>query len=62
MISPAVLMFVQYIINVVVNNPVGGGGGGGTSLSEANYWINYNGVAFLIEFLDWGRTISGFPG
>ena len=25
-------------------------------------WIDYNGVAFLIELLEWGRTSSGFLG
>ena len=25
-------------------------------------WIDYNGVAFLIELLEWGRIFSGFGG
>ena len=25
-------------------------------------WIDYNGVAFSIELLEWGRTFSGFGG
>ena len=25
-------------------------------------WSDYNGVAFLIEFLEWGRTFSDFWG
>ena len=25
-------------------------------------WIDYNGVAFAIELLEWGRTFSGFWG
>ena len=25
-------------------------------------WIDYNGVAFLIELLEWGRTFSDFLG
>ena len=47
-------------------------GGGGTSLQEANgrmrrwmgshfhVWIDYNGVAFSMELLEWGRTFSDF--
>ena len=50
------------------------GGGGGTSLQEANGkicrwmgshfhdWINYNGVAFSKELLEWGRPFSDFWG
>ena len=50
-----------------------GGGGGGVVLpykgkmgmcrwlgSHFHDWIDYNGVVFLIELLEWGRTISGF--
>ena len=25
-------------------------------------WIDYNGVTFFIELLEWGRTFSGFLG
>ena len=25
-------------------------------------WIDYNGVAFLVELIEWGRTFSGFLG
>ena len=25
-------------------------------------WTDYNGVTFLVELLEWGRTFSGFPG
>ena len=25
-------------------------------------WIDYDGVAFSIELLEWGRTFSGFGG
>ena len=25
-------------------------------------WIDYNGVTFLVELLEWGRTFSGFLG
>ena len=27
-----------------------------------NDWIDYNGVAFSIELLEWGRTFSNFLG
>ena len=30
--------------------------------SHFHAWINYNGVAFLIELLEWGRTFSDFLG
>ena len=51
-----------------------GGGGGGTPLQEANRnvpldagshfhdWIRYNGVAFSIDLLEWGRKFFGFLG
>ena len=47
------------------------GGGGATSYKQGNRdvlldwgrifttWIDYNGVAFPIELLEWGRTFSG---
>ena len=49
------------------------GGGGGTPLKEANGdvpldgshfhdWIDYNGVAFSIESLEWGCKFSDFWG
>ena len=55
---------------------VGGGGEGGGALlpykrllgmcrwmgSHFHDWIDYNGVAFLVELLDWGQTFSGFLG
>ena len=25
-------------------------------------WIDYDGVTFLVELLEWGRTFSGFLG
>ena len=28
--------------------------------SHFHDWIDYNGVAFSIELLEWGRTFSGF--
>ena len=28
--------------------------------SHFHDWIDYNGVAFLIELLEWGRIFSGF--
>ena len=55
-------------------NPVGGGGREGVlpykRLLGMCRWmgshfhdqIDYNGVAFLVELLEWGRTISGFLG
>ena len=30
--------------------------------SHFNDWIDYNGVAFSIESLEWGRTFSDFWG
>ena len=51
-----------------------GGGGGGVLPykrllgmcrwmgSHFHDWIDYNGVAFLVELLEWGRTFSGFLG
>ena len=30
--------------------------------SHFNDWIDYNGVAFSIELLEWGRTSSEFFG
>ena len=30
--------------------------------SHFHDWIDYNGVAFSIEFLEWGRTYSDFWG
>ena len=30
--------------------------------SHFYYWIDYNGVAFLIELLEWGCTFSDFWG
>ena len=38
---------------------IGGAGGGGKVLSS---WIDYNGVGFSAELLEWGRTFSGFWG
>ena len=28
--------------------------------SHLHDWIDYNGVAFSLELLEWGRTFSGF--
>ena len=30
--------------------------------SHFHDWIDYNGVAFSIELLEWGRIFSGFEG
>ena len=30
--------------------------------SHFHDWIDYNGVAFSIELLEWGRIFSGFGG
>ena len=30
--------------------------------SHFHDWIDYNGVAFSIELLEWGRTFSDFGG
>ena len=30
--------------------------------SHFHHWIDYNGVAFSIELLEWGRTFSDFLG
>ena len=30
--------------------------------SHFHNWIDYNGVAFSIELLEWGRTFSDFLG
>ena len=30
--------------------------------SHFHDWIDYNGVTFLVELLEWGRTFSGFLG
>ena len=30
--------------------------------SHFHNWIDYNGVTFLEELLEWGRTFSGFLG
>ena len=30
--------------------------------SHFHDWINYNGVAFSIELIEWGRTFSDFLG
>ena len=30
--------------------------------SQFHDWIDYNGVAFSIELLEWGRIFSGFEG
>ena len=28
--------------------------------SHFHNWVDYNGVTFLVELLEWGRTFSGF--
>ena len=55
-------------------SPGGGGGGGGVLPykrlmgmcrwmgSHFHDWIDYNGVAFSIELLEWGCTFSDFWG
>ena len=30
--------------------------------SHFHNWTDYNGVTFLVELLEWGRTFSGFLG
>ena len=30
--------------------------------SHFHDWIDYNGVTFLVELLEWGHTFSGFLG
>ena len=30
--------------------------------SHFHNWIDYNGVIFLVELLEWGRTFSGISG
>ena len=52
--------------------PVGRGGGGGVLPykrlmgmcrwmgSHFHDWVDYNGVTFLVELLEWGRIFSGF--
>ena len=30
--------------------------------SHFHDWIDYNGIAFSIELLEWGRIFSGFGG
>ena len=30
--------------------------------SHFHCWIDHNGVAFLLELLEWGRTFLGFGG
>ena len=30
--------------------------------SHFHDWIDYNGVTFLVELLEWGRTFLGFLG
>ena len=48
-----------------VENTAVGGGYFFTSSSMGLHfhdWIDYNGVAFSIELLEWGRTFSDFCG
>ena len=59
---------------IVLYTRGGGGGGGGLPPSyklmgiyrwmgsHFHDWIDYNGVAFIIELLKWGRSFSGFLG
>ena len=30
--------------------------------SHFHDWIDHNGITFLVELLEWGRTFSGFLG
>ena len=32
------------------------------SRAQLHDWIDYNGVTFLVELLEWDRTFSGFLG
>ena len=29
--------------------------------SHFHNWVDYNGVTFLVELVEWGRKFSGFP-
>ena len=62
-------------IEIEPNCPGAGSGGGGGVLpykrligmchwmgSHFHDWIDYNGVAFSIELLEWGRKFSDFWG
>ena len=62
----------QLIFDLILH-PGGGGGEGGLPSnrlmgmcrwmgSHFHDWIDYNGVAFSIELLEWGRIFSGFGG
>ena len=44
------------------DSTVPGGGGYCWMMSHFHDWIDYNGVTFLAELLEWGRTFSGFLG
>ena len=60
----------------LIETPRGGGRGGGEWALPCkwlmgmcrwmgyhfHHWIDYNGVAFSIELLEWGRTFSDFRG
>ena len=60
------------VIKHIFYNPTPGGGGVLPSKrlrgmcrwigSHFHDWIDYNGVAFSIEVLKWGRIFSGFGG
>ena len=40
----------------LVKSNCGGEGGG----SHCHNWVDYNGVAFLVELLEWGRNFRDF--
>ena len=59
-------MLKKYLTNVTK-----GGKGGVLGTNQGMYrwmwshfddWIDYNGVAFSIELLEWGRKLSDFGG
>ena len=71
--SALVLYFEKNIYHVIrTATPRGGGGGVLPSKrllgmcrwmgSHFHNWTDYNGVTFLVELLEWGRTFSGFLG
>ena len=52
-----------YSKEIIVSGRPGGGGEGGTWMGlHFHDCIDYNGVAFSKELLEWGRTFSDFWG
>ena len=63
--------FIIIIMHSCKSPRAGGGGGGGSNRlmgmccwmgSHFHDWIDYNGVAFSIVLLEWGRIFLGFEG